>query len=93
MEAAGDEGLLNVADGRRESVPTEAGNYGAFFDGLYRAIRLGDAVPVPAREGWQVMRVIEAAEESHRTRSAGLAAMGPDTRQKFPPSRTLIPTC
>ncbi len=54
----------------RENIPTLHGNYYGFFDQLYRAIKKNGALPVSARDGIDVMRIIEAAAESnkHKTR-------------------------
>ncbi len=50
----------------KEFVPTEQGNYYAFFEGVYQAILHGKKVPVSAAEGVQVMQIIEAAIASHQ---------------------------
>ena len=45
----------------RENIPTLPGNYYTFFDKMYRAIRNNDPVPVPADDGINVMKIIDAA--------------------------------
>lgn len=49
----------------RENIPTMAGNYFDFFDGLFKSIRKGTTEPVTAQNGIDVMRIIEAAIESN----------------------------
>lgn len=49
----------------RENIPTLHGNYYGFFDALYKAIAKNDPVPVPAQDGINVMRIIEASIESN----------------------------
>ena len=65
-----DWGILNTEkDGKQikqkfESLP---GNYLTFYDLLYLALTEGKPNPVPAVEGRNVIRVIEAARESNKT--------------------------
>lgn len=49
----------------RENVPTIPGNYYGFFDSLYHSIKKNQPEPVSAQDGIDVMRIIEAALESH----------------------------
>lgn len=49
-----------------ETVPTETGNYGGYYDNLYQAIRKGAPPMVRPEEAAAVLRVLEAAQESSR---------------------------
>ena len=49
----------------RENVPTIPGNYYGFFDSLYHSIKKNQSEPVSAQDGIDVMKIIEAAFESH----------------------------
>lgn len=49
-----------------ERVPTEAGNYGGFYDNLYRAIREGAPLLVRPEEAAAVLRILEAVQQSSR---------------------------
>lgn len=65
-------GLLHTENNgqeRREATVSETGNYGDYFEGLYRAIRDGAPPPVTATDGLNVIRIIETAFESSRTGS------------------------
>jgi scyllo-inositol 2-dehydrogenase (NADP+) len=69
VEPESEKGLLHTEkEGKiiREYVPSVKGNYGDFYDGLYKAIREGAPVPVTAEQGLNIIRVIEAAYESNR---------------------------
>jgi predicted dehydrogenase len=69
VEPVGEEGLLHTEMDRkviRERVPTEKGNYGDFFIGMYAAIRNGKPLPVTPEEATRIIRVIEKAYESVR---------------------------
>jgi scyllo-inositol 2-dehydrogenase (NADP+) len=61
-------GLLHTdKDGKniiREYISSEKGNYVAFYDGLYDALRNDKPLPVTAEEGLHVMRIIETAFKS-----------------------------
>ncbi|GGA99066.1 Gfo/Idh/MocA family oxidoreductase [Puia dinghuensis] len=70
-EPESEEGLLHTEIGGkiiRESVPTERGNYMDYFDGIYKAIRNNAPLPVTAEEATRIIRVIEKAYESVRTK-------------------------
>lgn len=63
-ESSEKEGILHTEiDGKivYSKVPTMAGNYYDFFDGLYDSIISNHEAPVTAEEGIKVMRIIEAA--------------------------------
>ncbi|HEY6900888.1 MAG TPA: Gfo/Idh/MocA family oxidoreductase, partial [Puia sp.] len=67
IEADSDRGLLHTEiDGKviRELVPSEKGDAGDYFRGIYQAIRNNKPLPVTAEEGALVIRVIEKAYES-----------------------------
>jgi scyllo-inositol 2-dehydrogenase (NADP+) len=71
IEPDAEQGLLHtVIDGKevREHVPTERGNYMDYFTGIYEAIRNGAPLPVTGEEGTRIIRVIEKAYESVRTK-------------------------
>lgn len=64
-------GVLHTeTDGKtvREPYPSLPGDYAAFYDNLYRHIRLGEPLLTDARGVIGVIRLIEAAWESSRTR-------------------------
>lgn len=58
----GPDGALHTE--RVESVP---GDYGLFYDAVYRSLVGGEAFPVRAEEAVTVLKIIEAAQESART--------------------------
>jgi predicted dehydrogenase len=67
VEPATERGLLHTEKNGvviRESVPTLQGNYLAYFDGVYEAIRNGAALPVTGQQALNVVRVIQAAFRS-----------------------------
>jgi scyllo-inositol 2-dehydrogenase (NADP+) len=69
VEPESERGLLHTEkDGKviREWVPTEKGNYGDYFIGMYEAIRNDRPVPVTPEEATRIIRVIEKAYESVR---------------------------
>lgn len=49
----------------KAKVPTLHGNYYAFFDGVHKSIINNTIEPVTAQDGVKVMRIIEAALQSH----------------------------
>ncbi|MDP3394036.1 Gfo/Idh/MocA family oxidoreductase [Sediminibacterium sp.] len=51
----------------KENIPTLKGNYGAFYDGLYNTIINNAPCLVGGQDGLNVMKLIEAAKESHVT--------------------------
>ncbi|MDO9156271.1 MAG: Gfo/Idh/MocA family oxidoreductase [Sediminibacterium sp.] len=48
------------------TIPTLKGNYGAFYDGLYDTIIHKKPCLVSGKDGWNVMKIIEAAQLSHK---------------------------
>lgn len=70
-EPDSEQGLLHTEkDGKviREKVPTEQGNYYDYYDGIFRAIRHNEPIPVSAEDGIRVMQIINAAFESNKNR-------------------------
>lgn len=66
-------GYLNtVVEGRiwKEFIPTLQGNYGAFYDGLFNTIKNGNPCLVDAKDGFNVMKIIEAARLSNKEQKA-----------------------
>ncbi len=68
QESPNDFGVIQVDGGNPERVPSEKGNFMAFYENVFQSLR-GDANPaVSVREGIYSMRVIDAAIESSRTK-------------------------
>ena len=68
-EPESDWGLMNaLADGSfsEGTYPTQSGNYLAFYDNLYEAIRENKNLAVTPEEARDVIRIIEAAYESSK---------------------------
>jgi predicted dehydrogenase len=66
-EPESENGLLHTEkDGTvvREQIETLQGNYAGLYEGLWQAIRKGGPVPVSAADGINIMRIIEAAQQS-----------------------------
>jgi scyllo-inositol 2-dehydrogenase (NADP+) len=62
-------GILNAQDnnvGQIQRIPTEKGNYQAFYDNLAEAIRYGQPLAVKPEEARNVIRILELAIESNR---------------------------
>lgn len=60
-------GFLNTENNGRmikEYIKSERGNYGDYYNGMYNAIRNNKQVPVSAKDGLNVIKVIEAAFKS-----------------------------
>lgn len=69
LEPEANNGLLHTEkDGKliREKISSLPGNYGDYYEGMYKAIRDHAAVPVTGGQGRDVIRVIEAAFKSNR---------------------------
>ena len=61
-------GLLNTEAGgkaNRERYPSLPGNYGWFYDDLFQTIRNGAPLRVRPEHGYNIIRMIELATESH----------------------------
>ena len=67
-EPASARGLLGTEE-EAQPVPTERGRYVEFYERMERAIRAGDAPPVPLAAGVETLRVIEAARRSSNERA------------------------
>lgn len=68
VEPDSEQGLLHIMkDGKshKNFVSSEIGDYMAYYNGIYEAIRHKKPLPVTAEEGAQVIRVIEAALKSN----------------------------
>ena len=50
----------------KEYISSSNGNYMEYYDGIYRAMRLQQPLPVTAEEGLNVIRIIAAAYKSHQ---------------------------
>jgi predicted dehydrogenase len=72
-----------VSDGTTERrVPTEAGDYPAFYRGVVETLRTGAPPPVDVRDSIEGLEVLEAARESSRTGDAiSLRTGGSRTRE------------
>ncbi|MDE3234737.1 MAG: Gfo/Idh/MocA family oxidoreductase [Bacteroidota bacterium] len=71
IEPENEQGLIHTEkDGKiiREKVPTEKGDYMAYFEGVYQSIINGKPLPVTADESIDVIRIIEAAYKSRAER-------------------------
>jgi predicted dehydrogenase len=72
-EPESEKGLLHTEkDGKiiKEYLPSPQGNYMEYYDGIYKAIRLQQPLPVTAEEGLNVIRIITAAYKSHQQKTA-----------------------
>jgi predicted dehydrogenase len=68
-EPGAQNGLLHTEiDGQiiREHITSLQGNYGTYYDELYKALTTGSALPVKAEEGRDVIRIIEASILSNK---------------------------
>lgn len=69
VEPVSEQGLLHTEkDGVeiRETIPSDNGNYGDYYKGIYTAIAGETPVPVTAEEGINTIRIIEAAIKSNK---------------------------
>lgn len=72
-EPENEKGLLHTEiNGKiiKELIPSEQGNYMAYYDGIYKALRLQQPPPVAAEEGLNVIRIITAAQKSSQQKKA-----------------------
>jgi predicted dehydrogenase len=71
-EPAMQHGILHTQypDGtiRRETIPTQQGNYGEYYQNLYAALMQGAPLREKAEHGYNTIRIIELAFESHEKR-------------------------
>ena len=66
-EPDNEKGLLHTEKGGqviKEYISSEAGNYMEYYDGIYKALRLQQSLPVTAEQGLDVIRIITAARQS-----------------------------
>ncbi|MCK2199589.1 Gfo/Idh/MocA family oxidoreductase [Corynebacterium callunae] len=56
-------GVLTTAAGQ-EVIPSEQGDYTRFYDDFAKAVKCGGSGPVPAQEGIEVLKVLDAVLES-----------------------------
>ena len=71
IEPESEKGLLHTETDNiiiKELIATSQGNYMRFFDQMYKAIRLNEAVPVTAEDGIEVIKIIEVAVKSSKER-------------------------
>lgn len=69
IEPEKEKGLLHTEkDGRiiKELIPSLKGNYGDYYDAMYDAIRNDKPVPVSAKDGMLVIKIVEAAIKSNK---------------------------
>ena len=64
VDAVSDYGLLHVDGSSPERIPSEKGNFMAFYENVYQSLREGTQPAVPGEDGIASMRVIDAAYES-----------------------------
>jgi len=62
------EGEMTDPEGNVTRVQNERGNYATYYQELFQSLRDGTPPPVSGEEGLAVMRIIEAATRSARTR-------------------------
>ena len=68
-EPENEQGLLHTEkNGQiiREYISSSPGNYMEYYDGIYKAMRLHQQLPVTAEEGLDVIRIITTAHKSSR---------------------------
>ena len=72
-EPENEKGLLHTEiNGKiiKEYIPSAQGNYMAYYDGIYKALRTQQPPPVAAEEGLNVIRIIAAAYKSNEQKKA-----------------------
>lgn len=68
-EPENEKGLLHTEkDGKiiKEHIPSFQGNYMEYYDGIFKAMRKQQPLPVTAEEGLNVIRIIAAAHKSNQ---------------------------
>jgi scyllo-inositol 2-dehydrogenase (NADP+) len=73
IEPESDHGLLHTElEGKiiREHIPSLKGNYGDFYEQLYRALSYNEAVPVDPYDSLEVVHIIEKSFQSNKERIA-----------------------
>jgi predicted dehydrogenase len=71
-EPENEKGLLHTEkDGKiiREFIPSFQGNYMEYYDGIYKAMRLQQPLPITAEEGLNVIRIIVASYKSNQLKT------------------------
>lgn len=63
-EAYGTLRIVSDAGMETQKLPTERGDYGAYYDNLYRAIREDGDLLVPPEQAAEVLKILEAAKKS-----------------------------
>ena len=81
-EPQGRWGRLSIGEQGERSIPTEAGDYPAYYRGVVDALRTGAAPPVDVRESIEGLEILEAARESSRT---GAVVILPETDEERMP--------
>lgn len=66
QESPQDYGVMQVDGGNPERVPSENGNFMAFYENVYQSLRGKEQPAVSVQDGINSMRVIDAAMESSR---------------------------
>ncbi len=68
QESPNDFGVIQVDGGNPERVPSEKGNFMAFYENVFQTLRGNESPAVGVQEGINSMRVIDAAIESSRAK-------------------------
>ncbi|WAJ26265.1 Gfo/Idh/MocA family oxidoreductase [Antarcticirhabdus aurantiaca] len=63
-EAAENRGILVSGEGAREEIPSEAGRWTTFYEGIVRAIRDGGEPPVTAASAAETVRFLDAVRQA-----------------------------
>lgn len=91
VETEANWGTLHVG-GRETRVPTERGDWTAYYEAIVEALANGGAGPVPADQARAVLEIIDAARESALTHRvvevAGRAGTSAGTSSAAPSART-----
>ncbi len=66
QESPNDFGVIQVDGGNPERVPSEKGNFMAFYENVFQTLRASESPAVGVQEGINSMRIIDAAIESSR---------------------------
>ena len=67
IEPESEKGLLHTEqEGKilREKIPSQKGNYTAYYEAIYQSVRHQQPLPVTAEQGRDVIRILEAANKS-----------------------------
>lgn len=66
QESPSDYGVMQVDGGNPERIPSEKGNFMAFYENVFQSLRSDQTPAVSVQDGINSMRVIDAAIESSR---------------------------